>query len=121
MDALLEDRSDIPINAIHLYTGFKADLYPLRPGDALRAEALQRRQLVDFGPEIGMVFIHSPEDLILYKLRYFSLSHQSKHSRDIAAILQSRKGHLDLAYLQKWTEVLGLSTLWAEFLENSRS
>lgn len=27
--------------------------------------------LVDLGPPIGEVWVHSPEDLILYKLRYF--------------------------------------------------
>jgi len=117
LDALIENRSDLPINAIHLQTGFKADLYPIRPGDALRAEAFRRRQEVDFGPDIGKVFIHSPEDLILYKLQYFSLSQQSKHSRDIAAIVRSLQGQLDLAYLQRWTEALGVSSLWAEFLE----
>ena len=36
--------------------------------------------------DIGEVYIHSPEDLILYKLIYFGLSQQSKYSRDIAAI-----------------------------------
>ena len=29
--------------------------------------------------------VHSPDDLILYKLMYFGLSQQSKHSRTIAA------------------------------------
>jgi hypothetical protein len=72
--ALTEDRADIPINAIHMYSGLKADLYPLRSGDELRREAFQRRLEVDFGPPIGNVFVHSPEDLIIYKLLYFTLS-----------------------------------------------
>lgn len=88
LDAIVEDRADIPINAIHMYSGLKADLYPLRKGDELRQSAFQRRQQVDYGPPIGKVYIHSPEDLILYKLMYFGLSQQSKHSRDIAAILK---------------------------------
>ena len=46
---------------------------------------------VDYGPPIGKVYIHSPEDLILYKLMYFGLSQQSKHSRDIAAILKVKE------------------------------
>ena len=29
LDAILEDRADIPINAIHMYSGLKADLYPV--------------------------------------------------------------------------------------------
>jgi len=71
-------------------------LYPVREGDELRQSAFQRRQQVDYGHPIGKVYIHSPEDLILYKLIYFGLSQQSKHSCDIAAILKSKKNELDL-------------------------
>ena len=95
LDAVLEDRADIPINVIHTCSGLKADLYPVREGDELRLSAFQRREQVDYGPPIGKVYIHSPEDLILYKLMYFGLSQQSKHSRDIAAILKSKKNELD--------------------------
>lgn len=100
MDAIVEDRADIPINTIHMYSGFKADLYPVREGDELRQSAFRRRQQVDYGPSIGKVYIHSPEDLILYKLIYFGLSQQSKHSRDTAAILKSRKNELNLDYIE---------------------
>jgi len=118
LDNILEDRADIPINAIHMYSGLKADLYPVRDGDELRQSAFQRRQLVDYGPPIGKVYIHSPEDLILYKLIYFGLSQQSKHSRDIAAILKSKKNELDLEYIEGWVTRLGLTSLWNEMLDN---
>jgi len=102
LDTILEDRADIPLNAIHLHSGLKADLYPVREGDELRQSAFQRREQVDYGSPIGKVYIHSPEDLILYKLMYFGLSQQSKHSRDIAAILKSKKDELDLDYIGGW-------------------
>ena len=118
LDAILEDRADIPINAIHMHSGLKADLYPVREGDELRQSAFQRREQVDYGPPIGKVYIHSPEDLILYKLMYFGLSQQSKHSRDIAAILKSKKNELDIDYIEQWSARLGLSSLWMEMLDN---
>ena len=118
LDAIVEDRADIPINAIHMHSGFKADLYPVREGDELRESAFRRRQQVDYGPPIGKVYIHSPEDLILYKLIYFGLSQQSKHSRDIAAILKSKKSELDLDYIEGWVTRLGLTSLWKEMLDN---
>jgi len=118
MNAIAEDRADIPINAIHMYSGLKADLYPVRDGDELRQSAFQRREQVDYGPLIGKVYIHSAEDLILYKLIYFGLSQQSKHSRDIAAIIKSKKGDLDLGYIEEWVARLGLSSLWKEMLDN---
>ncbi len=118
LDSIIEDRADIPINAIHMYSGLKADLYPVREGDELRQSAFQRRQRVDYGPPIGKVYIHSPEDLILYKLLYFSLSQQPKHSRDIAAILRAKKDQLDFGYIEKWVARLGLSSTWKEMLDN---
>lgn len=118
LDALLEDRADIPINAIHMHSGLKADLYPVRPGDELRLSAFQRRQRVDYGPPIGRVYVHSPEDLILYKLIYFGISQQPKHSRDIAAILQSNRDRIDFQYIEDWAERLGLTSLWKEMLDS---
>ena len=118
LDTILEHRADIPINAIHMYSGLKADLYLVREGDELRQSAFQRRQQVDYGPPIGKVYIHSPEDLILYKLIYFGLSQQSKHARDIAAIFKSKKNELDLDYIGGWITRLGLSSLWKEMLDS---
>jgi hypothetical protein len=118
LDNILEDRADIPINAIHMHSGLKADLYPVREGDELRQTAFQRRIQVDYGPPIGKVYIHSPEDLILYKLIYFGLSQQSKHSRDIAAILKSKKDELDMDYIEGWVSRLGLSSVWKALLDS---
>ena len=118
LDTILEDRADIPINAIHIYSGLKADLYPVRSGDELRLSAFRRRQSVDYGPPIGRVYIHSPEDLILYKLMYFGISQRPKHSRDIAAILQAKKDQLDFGYIEEWATRLGLNSLWKELLDS---
>jgi len=118
LDAMIENRADIPINAIHMYTGFKADLYLVREGDELRQSAFQRRTRIDYGPPIGKLYIHSPEDLILYKLIYLSISGQPKHSRDIASILYSRKGELDIRYINEWVMRLGLGSLWKEILDS---
>lgn len=43
LDSIREDHADIPINSIHMYSGLKADLYPVREGDELRQSAFQRR------------------------------------------------------------------------------
>lgn len=118
LDTMMEDRADIPINAIHMYTGFKADLYLVREGDELRQSAFQRRRKVDYGPPIGEVYIHSPEDLILYKLIYLGISGQPKHSRDIASILLSRKENLESKYIEEWVMRLGLGSLWQEILNS---
>jgi hypothetical protein len=119
LDALLENRTDLPINAIHMYSGLKADLFPVRAGDELRQVAFRRRQEVDFGEPIGKVYVHSPEDLIIYKLIYFSISEQPKHIRDISAILRAQKNLIDLVYIENWVNRLGLMALWNELFGNA--
>jgi hypothetical protein len=118
LDAMLEDRADIPLNAIHMHSGLKADLYLMRDGDELRKSAFQRRLLVDYGPPIGEVYVHSPEDLILYKLMYLGLSGQPKHARDIGAILKAKQDQLDYEYIEGWVDRLGLSSVWRELKDN---
>ena len=119
LDTMMEDRADIPLNAIHMYSGLKADLYLMRDGDELRQSAFQRRLLVNYGPPIGEVYVHSPEDLILYKLMYLGLSGQSKHARDIAAILKAKKDQLDYGYIESWVVRLGLISVWQEIRAGS--
>jgi hypothetical protein len=121
MDNILETRVDLPINAIHMYSGYKADLYPLREGDELRASALERRLKIDLGDPLGEVFLHSPEDLIIYKLWYYSLSQQTKHLRDITSIVLTVGDRLDYQYIENWVFRKGLTSLWGELLTRIRA
>ena len=89
-----------------------------REGDELRLSAFQRPEQIDCGPRIGKVYIHAPEDLILYELMYFGLSHQSKHSRDIAAIHKSTKNELHLDYIAQRATQLGGSSIRKDMLDN---
>jgi hypothetical protein len=93
-------------------SGYKAEMFLLKPGDALRESSLARRRLVDLGPSLGNVFVHSPEDLILNKLRFYRISQQTKHVRDIASIVLSQADALDVAYIERWAQALNLSDEW---------
>jgi hypothetical protein len=121
MDNILESRSDHPINAIHMYSGYKADLYPLREGDELRTSALQRRQKIDMGEPFGELYLHSPEDLIIYKLDYYSLGQQTKHIRDITSIVMTLGDELDFDYIENWANKKGLISLWGDLLARIRA
>ena len=114
LELLIQPEGDLPINAIHMYSGIKADIFLLRTGDEYRATSLARRRLVDFGPPLGEIYVHSPEDLILNKVHYFSLSNQDKHVRDIAAILAYVGDQIDWEYFSIWLEQLGLKLVWDE-------
>ena len=120
LDNILETRADLPINAIHMHSGYKADLYPLREGDELRASAFERRQKVDLGAPLGEVYLHSPEDLIIYKLWYYSLSQQTRHIRDITSIVMTLGNGLDYDYIDTWVNKKGLTSLWGDLLAKIR-
>jgi hypothetical protein len=121
LENILDDRADLPINAIHMYSGYKADLYPLREGDELRVSAFNRRQKVDLGKPFGEVYLHSPEDLIIYKLWYYSISRQTKHVRDITSIVMTLGDNLDLSYIKYWVNNKGLTGIWTELLTRIQS
>ena len=121
LNNILEDRADLPINAIHMHSGYKADLYPLREGDELRASALDRRQKVDLGGPFGEVYLHSPEDLIIYKLWYYSISQQTKHIRDITSIVMTLGDELDFNYIEDWVNKKGLASIWGDMLARIRA
>jgi hypothetical protein len=120
LEAIIQSQSDHPLSAIHVFSGLKADLYLLRPQDELRQSAFQRRRLVDLGPAIGQVYLHSPEDLIVYKLMYYSLSQQTKHLRDITAIVLTLCDTLDTGYINHWAELKGVNSLWRSLLQQIR-
>ncbi len=121
LDIILEGRSDLPINAVHMHSGYKADLYPVREGDELRASAFSRRQKVDLGEPLGEVYLHSPEDLIIYKLWYYSISQQTKHLRDITSIVMTLEDELDHSYIEKWAMDKGVINIWREILVKIKS
>lgn len=112
LDLLLQPEGDLPINAMHLHSANKAELFLLRDNDEYRRVSLSRRQLVDLGAPLGEVYVHSPEDLIVNKVYYFSLSQQSKHVRDIASIIAFCGDELDVPYVETWTDYMGVRETW---------
>ena len=82
------------------------DLFIVR-GDYFQ-EALKRKRIVKiFDLKIPVI---SPEDLILYKL----LSRRERDMDDIRDILSLQKRNIDINYLKKWAEGLGVKA----FLED---
>jgi hypothetical protein len=112
LDNIREDRADLPVDAIHGATGYKAEMFLVRETDEFRKLAFQRRVQVDFGPELGKVYVHSPEDLIIYKMTYYSLGQQTKHIRDIGAIIGAIGERLDYGYIQMWARQKNLTAIW---------
>jgi hypothetical protein len=109
-DLIHDPAGDLAINAIDGFSGFKAELFPVRDRDDFRPLALQRRKWADIRPDYGEMYVLSPEDLILYKVQYYAISRQTKHIRDIGSILD--RTEIDLPYMMGWLTRWNLVREW---------
>ena len=59
------------------------------------------------------------EDLIIYKVWYYSLSFQTKHVRDVISIILALKSQLDYDYIDFWVKRKNLNECWSEILSRT--
>jgi hypothetical protein len=95
-------------NLIHLESVIKVDCI-VRKQSAYRLAEFARRQRIairDFG-----TWIVSKEDLILSKLFWARESRSELQLRDVRNLVSTG---CDRAYIQHWTDELGVASLWQE-------
>ena len=89
------------------------DLF-LASGEYQRVALSRRKEISIFGRTLPVI---SAEDLILYKL----LAGRTKDIDDIREILVSQKSKLDIIYMKKWANKLGIMTFLNDELDSTRS
>ena len=109
-DALDSHRHRSMFNVLDMTTGWKIDFIfqKLAP---FHEEAFRRRRPVTF-EEVPTSMI-TAEDLILSKLEWSKMGESERQVKDAATVLQKRQNNLDLDYLEKWVNEIGLSSEWA--------
>jgi hypothetical protein len=117
-DALLRRYA---FNIIHIDTAFKIDFYPITDEDEMEIAAFARRRHVDIGA--GEIWMASPEDVILAKLRWFRKGGEvsEKQWRDVLGVLKVQGENLDFAYLEQMAARFGLTDLLARAREDAGS
>jgi hypothetical protein len=93
-------------NFVHPESGIKIDFWVINEGDRIGMNELQRRQV---SRTLGgkKIYLISPEDLILSKLRWHSESQSTRHLEDIESIFKFSGDKLDMDYLKHWAEKQG--------------
>ena len=106
----IEQRSSV--NLIHTASSVKIDLF-VAGGTPLDESLLQRRRAVRTGNPVREIFVHSPEDILLQKLRWFRLGDEvsERQWRDVLGIVRVQGRRLDMAYLQDGARALGVADL----------
>ncbi len=64
--------------------------------------------------------LYSPEDVVIYKLKYFLMGRSQKHLRDIGAILIVQGTALDYNYIAHWAQEIGATEVWNHLLAEYR-
>jgi hypothetical protein len=109
------NRTRASFNIINTLTGFKVDVF-VRKDNPFEQSAWNRRRPVALpdGSAEPLVVL-TPEDLLLFKLRWYRLGNESSELqwRDVGELLTIQAGRLDDAYLDRWASDLGVADLLA--------
>jgi hypothetical protein len=95
---------------IHPASGLKIDIIVRKdtPFDESRFSRIRRIRPA----ESYFANFAAPEDIIVMKMKYYLEGGSEKHLRDITGILKISREEVDMAYIELWSRVLGLTEVW---------
>ncbi|MFA4836036.1 MAG: hypothetical protein WC749_08220 [Dehalococcoidia bacterium] len=100
-------------NVICYESGFKVDLI-IRKVRPFSKEEFARKRLHDF---LGSTrWFATPEDTILAKLEWSRMGGSERQLNDAVGIAKVQAGNLDIGYLQRWAQELGVRELLQRLL-----
>lgn len=112
-----------PANLIHLGSGWKFDLFPLRADEYSRTE-FGRRVFREIRPDEGKPIecaVASAEDTILRKLEWYRAGGETSERQwnDLLGICMTARGQLDFVYMRRWAARLKVEDLLERLLMES--
>lgn len=110
-------------NVIHKPTMFKVDVFIPKGGPFDRSQFERRIPQSLTEDETERVYIASPEDNILAKLRWYRLGGEvsDRQWRDVLNVIRIQDARLDRAYLGRWASELSVADLLEEALTQADS
>lgn len=96
-------------NVLDVPTGMKADVY-VAGDDPLIAYGFEHATLQAVGAH--RLHVASPTYVVAMKLRFWGISHQEKHVRDIRNLLALAPSLIDHAEVERWAGQFGVLDAW---------
>ena len=96
-------------NVIDGSTAWKVDLIFRKGRPFSRGEMSRRVAATVLGVD---VFVATAEDTVLAKLEWAKLGESERQLRDVSAMVQTKGASLDLPYIERWLDELGVRELW---------
>lgn len=114
-------RRQASFNVIHLTTASKVDLFILKREPFPLSEMDRRERMALSSAEGSSLFVASAEDIVVEKLRWYSLSGgiSERQWNDVLGVLKVRGRKLDFFYMRRWAESLGLGELLGRALADA--
>jgi len=114
IDQAFDNRGSL--NVIDFSNGWKADLI-IRKDREFSITEFRRR--METTVEDMYLHIATPEDVVIAKLEWWTISPSERQLNDIVGVLQVQGDNLDLRYMQHWIALLRLTEAWKEALERA--
>jgi hypothetical protein len=110
-------RRRVSFNVIHLATMFKIDVFVMED-TAFARQNMARRIALEL-PDLGRtLYFTSPEDIVLHKLLWYAIGGgvSDRQWYDLQGVLRLQAERLDLTYMRRWAEQLGIRDLLQQAL-----
>lgn len=106
-------RPPFQFNVVDSQSELKADfwIFVADPFDEIR---FTRARTISFGGRT--LRVSAPEDVILSKLSWYRRHSSDQQLRDVAGIYAVQGSALDLPYIERWSDRLGVRDLWNSVL-----
>ena len=109
-------------NAIHFDSVFKVDIF-IPKSDPFSRNQLDRRELRRISPDVEQrIYVATIEDTILAKLRWYDSGGRLSNTQwtDVVGMIGASSARLDLDYLNKWANTLGVTDLLKNAFDETR-
>lgn len=122
IEASIVRAEESAFNVIYLPYSFKVDLF-VHQSSPWRDAELERRIAIAFGDgrEAFSVFVASPEDMVLQKLRWYRMTGErsDRQWRDVQGVLLEQGDALDAAYMRRFAPEAGVADLLERVLADA--